>query len=51
MEREQDQLQNHRKEPTLRMPGENEERLMSGNQPEVQYAAFLAIDWADQKHV
>jgi len=33
------------------MPGENEERLMSGNQPEVQYAAFLAIDWADQKHV
>ena len=24
---------------------------MSQNQPEVQYAAFLAIDWADQKHV
>ena len=24
---------------------------MSQNQPEIQYAAFLAIDWADQKHV
>ena len=24
---------------------------MSENQPEIQYAAFLAIDWADQKHV
>ena len=24
---------------------------MSQNQPEVQYAAFLAIDWADQTHV
>jgi transposase len=24
---------------------------MSQNQSEVQYAAFLAIDWADQKHV
>src|SRR5437016_5608308 len=33
------------------MPGENQDKLMSGNQPEVQYAAFLAIDWADQKHV
>jgi hypothetical protein len=33
------------------MPGENEEKVMSGNQPEVQYAAFLAIDWADEKHV
>src|SRR5207302_122180 len=35
----------------VRMPGENQDKLMSGNQPEVQYAAFLAIDWADQKHV
>src|SRR6266704_1708426 len=26
-------------------------KLMSQNQPEIQYAAFLAIDWADQKHV
>ena len=33
------------------MPGENQQKLMSGNQTEVQYAAFLAIDWADQKHV
>src|SRR5437870_1732233 len=33
------------------MPGENQDKLMSGNQPAVQYAAFLAIDWADQKHV
>ena len=24
---------------------------MSENQSEIQYAAFLAIDWADQKHV
>src|SRR5437879_8408837 len=24
---------------------------MSQNQPEIQYAAFWAIDWADQKHV
>ena len=24
---------------------------MTENQPEIQYAAFLAIDWADQKHV
>lgn len=24
---------------------------MSENQPEIQYAAFLAIDWADEKHV
>jgi transposase len=24
---------------------------MSEKQPEIQYAAFLAIDWADQKHV
>ena len=24
---------------------------MSENEPEMQYAAFLAIDWADQKHV
>jgi transposase len=24
---------------------------MSENRPEIQYAAFLAIDWADQKHV
>src|SRR6266705_2683515 len=24
---------------------------MSQNQPEIQYDAFLAIDWADQKHV
>ena len=23
---------------------------MSQNQPEIQYAAFVAIDWADQKH-
>ena len=23
---------------------------MSQNQSEIQYAAFLAIDWADQKH-
>jgi len=28
-----------------------QEKLMSQNQPEIQYAAFLAIDWADQKHV
>jgi transposase len=27
------------------------EELMSEDQPEIQYAAFLAIDWADQKHV
>src|SRR5947208_8693665 len=33
------------------MPGENQDKLMSGNLPAVQYAAFLAIDWADQKHV
>src|SRR5947208_777796 len=33
------------------MPGENQDKFMSGNQPAVQYAAFLAIDWADQKHV
>src|SRR6516165_10099296 len=33
------------------MPGGNQEKLMSQNQPEIQYAAFLAIDWADQKHV
>src|SRR5438128_3162498 len=32
------------------MPGENQDKLMSGNQPEVQYAAFLAIDWAEEKH-
>ena len=24
---------------------------MSENHPEIQYAAFLAIDWADEKHV
>jgi hypothetical protein len=24
---------------------------MTENQPEMQYAAFLAIDWADEKHV
>ena len=24
---------------------------MNENQPEIQYAAFLAIDWADEKHV
>jgi len=24
---------------------------MSGNQSEIQYAAFLSIDWADEKHV
>ena len=24
---------------------------MGENQPEIQYTAFLAIDWADQKHV
>src|SRR5512140_677399 len=29
----------------------NQEKLMSQSQPEIQYAAFLAIDWADQKHV
>ncbi len=29
----------------------SQEELMSQNQPEIQYAAFLAIDWADQKHV
>jgi transposase len=33
------------------MPGGNQEKLMSQKQPEIQYAAFLAIDWADQKHV
>ncbi|HEX8797790.1 MAG TPA: transposase [Terriglobales bacterium] len=33
------------------MAGGNQEKLKSQNQPEVQYAAFLAIDWADQKHV
>jgi hypothetical protein len=33
------------------MAGGNQEKLMSPNQPEVQYVAFLAIDWADQKHV
>ena len=44
-------IQNHRKEQNIRMPGENQEKPMSPNQPEIQYAAFLAIDWADQKHV
>ena len=29
----------------------SQEELMIQNQPEIQYAAFLAIDWADQKHV
>jgi hypothetical protein len=24
---------------------------MNQNEPEIQYAAFLAIDWADEKHV
>ena len=33
------------------MLGGNQEKLMSQNQPEIQYAAFVSIDWADQKHV
>src|SRR5437016_13079157 len=35
----------------IRMTGGNKEKLMSQKQAEIQYAAFLAIDWADQKHV
>src|ERR1700746_423370 len=33
-----------------RMPKGSQEELMSQKQPEIQYAAFLAIDWADEKH-
>jgi len=29
---------------------ENQEKSMSAANSEPQYAAFLAIDWADQKH-
>jgi hypothetical protein len=32
------------------MLGGNQEKLMSQNQPEIQYAAFVSIDWADQKN-
>ena len=33
------------------MPTENEEKRKSPTPPETRYAAFLAIDWADHKHV
>ena len=33
------------------MLGGNQEKLMSQNQPAIQYAAFVSIDWADEKHV
>src|SRR5438477_415936 len=36
---------------TFVIRGGESRKLMSQNQPEIQYAAFLAIDWADQKHV
>jgi transposase len=43
-------IPNRRKRLRHIAEGGSQEEVMTENQPEIQYAAFLAIDWADQKH-